>query len=170
MDKAALRIWAKDLRKDLPIKAVSVKLANLLKSEDLYINAKNVMLFYPKKYEINLLSLLEGSKNFYLPRVEGEDIVVCPYQKGDILQTSSFKVYEPCSKAVSADILDLVIVPALAADKNGCRLGYGKGFYDRFLSQNPGKYKTITLLPKELVIEKLPTEKCDIKIDKIITI
>ena len=51
------------------------------------------------------------------------------------MEISNFGIKEPCSEPVAPDILDLIIVPALMVDKNGYRLGYGGGFYDRFLKK-----------------------------------
>ena len=66
MDKQQLRIWAKEERKKLDIKALSDQLVKKLQDTEEYKQAKNVMLFYPKKDEINLLSIIEDeTKKFY---------------------------------------------------------------------------------------------------------
>ncbi|MBQ7450370.1 5-formyltetrahydrofolate cyclo-ligase, partial [bacterium] len=62
-----------------------------------------------------------------------------------------------------------IIVPALSVDKNHYRLGYGKGYYDRFLNNFSVLPKTLTPIFSELIIEKLPRESHDKKIDIIIT-
>lgn len=167
-NKNNLRIFAKNLRKTLPMEEVSFQLVKLLRNDEYYKNSKNVMLFYPKVNEVNLLSILDDNKNFYLPRVNGDDLEVCPYKKGDKLIKSEFGVFEPCNEMVSAEILDLVIVPALIVDKQGYRLGYGGGFYDRFLFENESNFKTLVLLPKELFVEKLPVNEFDKPVDKYI--
>ena len=125
-------------------------------------NAQNVLIFHPMQYEISVLGLLKDTKNFYLPKVCGNELLVCPYS--DKLEKSEFNVCEPCSNPVNADIIELAIVPALMADKDGYRLGYGGGFYDRFLSANP-HIKTIVPIAKELYVEKLPRDEFDVKID-----
>lgn len=168
MDKKThFRTIAKTTRKELDIKTISHKLCELLRGHEEYVKARNIMIFYPLKYEINVLELLNDNKNFYLPKVSGEDLKVCPYT--DELTISEFNVKEPCSEPVSADILDLIIVPALMTDKENYRLGYGGGFYDRFIAKYP-KITTITLLPKELYVEKLPHDDFDIPIDFVITV
>lgn len=141
-----------------------------IRGTDVYKSAKNVLLFYPMRYEINLLDLLDDDKNFYLPKVCGQKLFICPFKKGDKLEKSAcFNVNEPCTAPVDTNILDLIIVPALMVDKYGNRLGYGGGFYDRFLSDNP-LIKTITPIPKELFVEELPIESLDKKIEYIITL
>ena len=131
--KTELRLNAKEQRKNLNIAKISAEAVRLIRGNKLYKNSNHVMLFYPTKYEINLLSLLEDKKNFYLPRVKGKELEICPYKKDDELMLSDLHIKEPQTDPVEPDIIDLVIVPALMADKNNYRLGYGGGYYDRFL-------------------------------------
>jgi len=166
-NKTDLRIKAKNIRKTLDIENISKVLCQKIKLSDIYKNAENVLIFYPLPNEINLLELLSDDKNFFLPRINGENLEICPYKQGDILKESSFKTKEPTSDAKNADILDLIILPALAADKNNYRLGYGKGYYDRLLSVT--KAKTILPISKELVFDKLPIENHDMPVDIVIT-
>ena len=125
------------------------------------------MIFYPLKYEINLLPLLEDDKKFYFPKVDGEELLTCPFEKGVEFQESSLHINEPCSNPVNSDILDLIYVPALAVDKHCYRLGYGGGFYDRFLKGV--KAKTVVPIYREFVVEELPHEDFDKHVDEIIT-
>ena len=162
--KTDLRIYAKELRKSLDIQLLSENFINEIRQLDIYIKAKNVMIFYPKKYEIDLRNLLSDDKNFFLPKVSGQNLLVCPYTEN--MEKSKYNIMEPCSEPVDCEILDLIIVPALMADKQGFRLGYGGGFYDRFLKKCDAK--TISLVAKQLYIDKLPVDEYDVKIDKII--
>lgn len=166
-NKIALRTKAKELRKTLDIEKISSCLLVKIRQTCEYNNAQNIMLFYPKKYETNLLELLKDNKTFYLPRVNGENLEICPYKLGDELKKSEFNVHEPTSIPVEIATIDLIFVPALAIDEQGYRLGYGGGYYDRLLKNFKGV--TICALPKELVIKTLPKESHDIKISKIIT-
>ena len=168
IDKNELRIKAKNIRKNLPMKEISAQLADMIRQNELYKNAQNIMLFYPTEFEVDLRELFNDDKNFYLPKVNGKELLVCPYCEN--LKKSSLGIYEPCSNPVNADILDLVVVPALMADKKGYRLGYGGGFYDRFISKYGKNFKTICPVPKELFIENLPSDDFDMKVDKVITI
>lgn len=70
-------------------------------------------------------------KRVCLPRVEGENIVPAPY--GDKMKKGAFGVFEPLGQAVCADF-EVTVVPLLAVNSRGYRVGYGKGFYDRYLS------------------------------------
>lgn len=160
--KTALRKWAKEERKKYSCDSVLIK--TLIETEE-YKQAKNIMIFYPLKDEVNLLPLLKDkTKNFYLPKIDGKNLLCCPYSEGDELCESCFKTQEP--KTSNAINPDLVIVPALAVDKNNYRLGYGGGFYDRFLAQQ--KCKTIVCIPHQLVVETVYPEEFDVPVDKVI--
>ncbi len=168
-EKKELRIKAKKIRNSLDIKTISENIVKNILDLKVYQEAKNVMIFYPLKYEIHLLALLNGNKNFYLPRVNGSELLVCPYKTGDELIISKFNTKEPTSKPVNPNILDIIFVPALMICDNFNRLGYGGGFYDRFLSQNATNATKIVAIPSQLRIENLPSESFDIKMDIIVT-
>lgn len=164
MSKEELRKKYKNFDKSI----FSSKIVENLKKNEIYKQSKNVMIFYPMSKEVNLLSLIEDeTKNFYLPRIDGNNLLCCPYKSGDELCESCFKTLEPISVACSKSAIDLVIVPALACDKNCYRLGYGGGFYDRFLKNYCGK--KIVCIPTKLVLDTVFPEQHDIKADLIIT-
>lgn len=163
--KDELRVWAKEVRKKYSFCGEKF-VEKLIKLKE-YQHAKHIMFFYPMSDELNLLLLLnDKTKYFYLPRIEENNIVPCPYKKGDALNISKFKTREPISQAVDKSILDIVIIPALCCDKNNCRLGYGGGFYDRFLVDFKGL--KIVCIPKELMVSTIFPENHDIPIDLII--
>lgn len=165
--KTLLRIRFKEERKKFNIEIVSNSIVANIRQENFYRTAKNVMLFYPLKYEINLLDLLQDDKNFYFPKVDGENLLVCPYMSNVTFEKSALNIYEPCSAPVRADILDLIFVPALAVDTDNYRLGYGGGFYDKFLKT----INAFTVVPvyEDFVVDKLPHDDFDIPVDCIIT-
>lgn len=168
--KIDLRIKAKRIRKSLDISKISSLAIFKIRKSDVYKSAKNVLIFYPMRYEINLLDLLDDDKNFYLPKVCGQKLFICPFKKGDKLEKSAcFNVNEPCTEPVDPNKLDLIIVPALMVDKYGNRLGYGGGFYDRFLEEY-STIRTLVPIPKELFVDNLPIEKFDRKIDIVISL
>ncbi|MCD8371996.1 MAG: 5-formyltetrahydrofolate cyclo-ligase, partial [Clostridia bacterium] len=76
--------------------------------------------------------LISSDKQVYLPRVEGKDIVPAPYGE---TKKGAFGVDEPTGPAYAGKI-DVAVIPLLAVDFNGCRLGYGGGYYDRYLSKS----------------------------------
>ena len=166
-EKQKLRKWAKEERKKLDIQALSKVLVQKLVNTPEYKQAKNIMIFYPLKDEVNLLELLDDtSKQFYLPKIDGEKLLCCPYSKDSELCESCFKTKEPLSEPVEKDLIDLVIVPALAVDENNYRLGYGGGFYDRFLQNT--KCKKIVCLPEIFYLKTVFPETYDIPVDKVL--
>jgi len=173
-EKKELRKNAKIIRSSLDVKTISEKIVENIFDLNEFKQANNIMIFYPIGHEVNLLGLLknESTKNFYLPKVQGENLLVCPYKIGDELVISKFKTEEPTSEAIDPDLLDLIFVPALMVDSHNHRLGYGGGFYDKFfyrhtnMAQNATK---IVAIPSALMVDKLPSESFDAKIDIVIT-
>ncbi len=169
--KKQLRKQALELRKTLPIEKISKLIINNLLLSEEYKMAKNILCYYPLENEVNVkFCLNDKSKNWYLPRVNCENLEICKYLGDDFLSEGCFKVLEPTNdKVKNLDLLDLIIVPCVCADKNGYRIGYGKGFYDRFLSSlnfNPLK---IILVPSKLLYESVYPDKFDVKCDIIFT-
>lgn len=167
-NKTDLRARFKTIRKSLDIQKISLNIEENIRLFQPYQNAENVMLFYPTKYEINLLGLLKDNKKFYFPRVKENHLLVCPYSKDTAFEKSEFNINEPCSAPLSPEILDLVIVPALAVDKNNYRLGYGGGFYDRFLKAINNAVSVVPIY-HEFVVNSLPSEVFDVPVDFVIT-
>jgi len=166
--KQELRTLAKQIRAELDMEALSKDLAKKLVQTEEYKSANKIMLFYPLKDEVNLLSLLEDkTKTFYLPKIDGENLLCCPFNSNTELCESCFKTKEPASEPDGEAVPDLIIVPALAVDKNNYRLGYGKGFYDRFLSKI--NTKTIVCIPQKLIVETVCPDDYDISVDIVIS-
>jgi 5-formyltetrahydrofolate cyclo-ligase len=159
-EKTELRNKAKVVRKNLDTEKISVQLCCLVRENEAYRGAKNVMMFYPKAEEFDFRALLSDDKNFYLPRVSGDELEVCPYRIGDNLKKSEFGVLEPESDKVDPNVLDLVIVPALMADKNGYRLGYGGGYYDRFFEDL--ETAAAVICREETMTAAIPTDAHDV--------
>ena len=136
---------------------------------------KNISLYYPISYEVNVLNIINiqffKNFNFLLPVIKKKhSMYFCKWRKNDILRLNSLGIPEPIKSKII--IPDIMLVPMLAFDKNKNRLGYGKGFYDRYLNNLKRKKK------KSLVIgiafyfqkyDKLPTNKNDFRLDYIIT-
>lgn len=73
--------------------------------------------------------LVKAGKKVYLPRVEGDNITAVPY--GDT-ETGAFGIREPVGQAFTGEI-QVTVIPLLAVNLSGARIGYGKGYYDRYL-------------------------------------
>lgn len=166
-NKDDLREKAKNIRANLDMKTISSKIVSNIRNLELYKNSKHVMLFYPLGNEVDLLELLNDNKQFYLPRVNGKNLDVCPYKHGENLLKSSFKVLEPINEAVDKNVLDLVFVPALCVDNKCNRLGYGKGFYDRFLDGFEGV--SIIPIPQSLIFSDICADRHDVCCSEVVT-
>lgn len=168
--KNLLRTKAKSTRVMLNCKSVSHDILKQIDSWTVFKNAVNIMIYHPINNEIDLLDLTKDcDKNFYLPKIENNEICVARYNSADKLVRGMYNINEPCDTALQKpDLLDLIFLPALMVDKWGYRLGYGKGYYDRFLEKIAAK--TITAVPvyEELYCDELPIEAHDKKADYII--
>ena len=146
MDKSTLRILYKDKRDKLSqedIEALSLDIAN--QSLNLPIWHKtyfHVFLPISNKKEVNteyLLHILQGrDKSIVVPKAEFDSgkMKHILLQENTVLKKSSYGIPEPViGIEISPNILEVVFVPLLAYDKKGNRIGYGKGFYDRFLQE-----------------------------------
>ena len=167
MSKSDYRLLAKNIRKSLNIKALSVVATNKIRNLKEYKSAEHVMIYYPLDGELDFRGLLKDNKKFYLPKVSENKLLACPYC--DKFVKSELNIFEPCSEPVSQNVLDFIVVPALMADKDNYRLGYGGGFYDKFLPYCQNAY-TVCVIEKSLFIDSLPTEDFDVKLNKVIVI
>lgn len=146
MEKTALRAKYKALRSELSSKEIeerSLKIANnCLQLSNWDKTYYHIFLPIPGKGEVNteyLLHILHGKdKSVLVPKVmvESSDLAHILLQENTRLVSSSYGVPEPVEGlVVPPKNIDVVFVPLLAYDKHGHRVGYGKGFYDRFLNQ-----------------------------------
>lgn len=171
--KNEYRNFAKKLRSELDIKNISFSICENIKKQDFYKNSKNILGFYPFNNEISLTELYkDGSKNWFLPSIDvsTKEMFIHPYIYGDKLEENRYKVPEPVtSKEINLEKIELIFVPALMADKKGHRLGYGAGYYDRFLPLLKNSCKKILPIPEELFAENLPSDDFDIPVDIVVT-
>ncbi len=125
-------------------RALSQKVALRLLASPLWQEAQAVMLYVAVRGEVQTEFLLakahEQGKRVFLPRCEEEQgyMAACPFEKGHFLAKGHYAIPEPASEA--ADLRNtplLVLVPGLAFDRKGHRLGMGGGYYDRFLASHP---------------------------------
>ena len=140
-----------------------------IQAHPVYQQARVVGLYHPIKNELNILSLLEDQKTFLLPVVDEDQMHYHLFKNGDTLTKSTLQILEPKDNPVMDDTLELIIVPALAVSKDGHRIGYGKGFFDKFI-QTHAHIKTLTVVLDFQVIEKLPVEKHDQHIQTVIVL
>ena len=135
----------------------------------------NIAFYYPSNFELNVLKFLEFnnilSQNILLPVIDKNDLMnFFSWKKNDVLFVNQYGILEPLKSKVK--IPDVILVPVLAFDKNKYRLGYGKGFYDRYLNKYLKRFKNILTVGVAFSFQKhhkLPRNKNDAKLDLIIT-
>jgi 5-formyltetrahydrofolate cyclo-ligase len=106
-----------------------------------------------------------------LPRMQGRQLAFHAWKPGDaLIVTGSFAIPEPGAKAKERRP-DLVLVPLLAFDRDGYRLGYGGGFYDRYLSEHRAKrtIRAIGIAYAAQQMETLPHTPTDERLDAVVT-
>lgn len=136
--------------------------------------ATRILLYHSLADEVNTHQFIQDwcdKKEIYLPRVNGEQLQLAHFRNADDLELGSYSIIEPKASAISdIDIndIDLVVLPAMAIDRHGNRLGRGKGFYDRLLQDYTAGYK-IGIIYDYQLLDNIPANEHDIRIDKIIT-
>lgn len=109
-----------------------------------------------------------GRKRFFLPRVNGVNLELLPYEQ-TALHLGAFQIEEPDgNELIDPQTIDLIIVPAVALDRNCNRLGRGKGFYDRLLRDL--RATTIGVgYDFQLITDGIPVDPHDVQLDFVIT-
>ena len=135
--------------------------------------------YYPKGSEVNTLDILnkvlEEQKILALPAIVADTIFFYKissmnYFNGDQMILSKFGIKEPSpSTADLIEYIDLLIVPGIAFDRNGYRIGYGRGFYDRYLQRKKYAFSVGLGFELQLLDEDLPHEKFDQRVNAIAT-
>jgi 5-formyltetrahydrofolate cyclo-ligase len=106
-----------------------------------------------------------------LPRIEDGDLVAVAYEPGDPLRETSFGAREPADGTILApEVLERVVTPGVAFDRSGHRIGYGGGFYDRFLRCTRWGVPRIAIaFDLQVLPRELPVGSFDLGVDVIVT-
>ena len=175
--KTKLRRDLLEKRKTLPQPVQQKKSDLVLKtllSEEAFANASSVALYFPINGEVDTREIfrkcVELEKKVFFPKTRGSDLVFLRARNIEELTPGTFFIPEPPADAEYArsDELDLVLVPGVAFDLSGNRIGYGKGFYDRFLKDIP-RHIRFGLAYRFQVLENVPSHETDVKTGRIIT-
>lgn len=165
MDKAELRRWAKEVRKNLPTGVVSQALNRHLAQFLQAHRAQHILLYSAFGSELDPAELQRlYPATYYLPRARTYQLEVHPLPCRLVKHKYGF--WEPAAQTPKVDpaLLDTVLVPGLAFDPWGHRLGYGQGFYDRFLARLPAHIQTIGLVAEALILPALPHDPWDVPV------
>lgn len=132
--------------------------------------AEKILIYHSLPDELDTRRFLDKWKNrkkFFLPRVNGVNLEILPYEESR-LEIGSFHIEEPSGDELHpVEEIEVIIVPGVAFDRKGHRLGRGKGYYDRLL-QTAAATKIGVGYEFQLV-EEIPVEPHDVRMDIIIT-
>lgn len=175
-DKIRKEILAK--RNILSDKDINKKSDSIIKNLASYIeNVQNIMIFMDMKTEVKITKLLElyPKKNFFISKIinsKNREMKINKYNKNELI-LHKFGYYESSSNDFyDEEILDVVIVPALAFDSKKNRIGFGGGYYDTFLEKVRKKNNKVLFIGvcyDFQIIDSVPTEKHDVTLDFVIS-
>ncbi|WP_412559744.1 5-formyltetrahydrofolate cyclo-ligase [Winogradskyella sp. MIT101101] len=180
MTKSELRKKYKSLRKPLSLDDIedySLSIANQLLKLDIWDKSfYHIFLTIEEQKEINteyILNILAGKdKNIVISKSNFEDFSMTHYLLTDstTIKKNNYNIPEPIDGIpIASEQLEVVFVPLLAFDKTGNRVGYGKGFYDRFLKQCKPETIKIGLSFFEAETENFEAVDNDVKLDYCVT-
>lgn len=150
-------------------------LCETLKNSSQIIDSDCIMAFYPLWDEIDIKPFishaLSCNKTILLPEVtDGENMQLRQLTPNAPMTLGALGTSVPEGEVfTNYNAIDSVIVPGVAFDKQGNRMGRGKGYYDRFLPLMENAYKIGVCFPFQLLQETMPHEEHDIKMDEVIT-
>lgn len=149
--------------------AAAQRVFDTVRSMAAFMVARRVLLYHSLPDELSTHLFFEnspGDKTYYLPRVNGLDLEILPYERSR-MHLGSFRIEEPDGDdTVDIDDIDLVIVPAVAYDRHGNRVGRGKGYYDRLLSRS--RATTIGICYDFQLFDEFDTDEFDIPVDYVV--
>ena len=135
-----------------------------------FMMADNILMYHSLPDELSTIRFLKkwhDRKRFFLPRVNGVNLDLLPYEESR-LELGSFHIEEPTGEDYAdVDDIELMIIPAVAFDRKGNRLGRGKGFYDRLLATS--KAMKIGVGYEFQLFDSIPSEPHDVAMDMVIT-
>ena len=153
------------------LKIASKKIQKKLDKIFAFKNAKKIGVYYPIGSEIFtqdiIQELLSKGREVFLPKVIGESMEFRKIIDFSSLEPGNFDIMEPKEECPGDNNLDVILIPTVGISQTGVRLGYGYGFYDRFLAKN--KTVAISLTLEKQIIKNIPKSEHDIIMDWIVT-
>ena len=153
------------------LKIASKKMQKRINKVYAFKDAQKIGLYYPIGSEILtqdiIQELISKGKEVFLPKVIGKNMEFRKIEDFGSLEIGNFDIMEPKEDCKVENELDIIVVPTVGISPTGVRLGYGHGYYDKFLE---GKNTTtISLVLEKQIIKNIPKSEHDINMDWIIT-
>ncbi|MBO5054103.1 MAG: 5-formyltetrahydrofolate cyclo-ligase [Muribaculaceae bacterium] len=135
-----------------------------------FVMANHILVYHSLPDELPTIAFIDkwsSLKTFYLPRVNGIDLDILPYDRSR-LSLGAFHIEEPQGDDIcDIENIDMIVVPGVAYDRHGNRVGRGKGYYDRLLARS--KAIKVGVAYDFQLVDDIDAEPHDIKVDFIIT-
>lgn len=175
MDKSQLRRMIREKKQAMTLEQIdtaSRDLAKQLFATEQYRNAKTLYGYLPYNQEVRTVPVLEQAlrdgKRVAVPKVYGDEMRFIYIADLTQIEKGYAGIPEPVADGpVAGDPTALVLMPGLAFDAEGHRIGYGGGFYDRFLANEPG-HPTVALCYGFQMMDSLETEEFDVPVDLVL--
>ena len=175
MDKKELRGRIRQRKREMTeeeIRSRSEALGKLFRESQLYQEAKAIYGYLPYNQEVRTVPMLEQAirdgKRVAVPKVFGDEMRFIWLEDMSQVEKGYAGIPEPVNDGpVADDTGALVLMPGLAFDPQGHRIGYGGGFYDRFLEKEPN-HPTLALCYEFQMLPRLETEAHDIPVDRVL--
>ena len=178
-DKKELRRQVKARKAEMPAdlrNRLSDEICRLVMQSYAWQQAKVVLLYMSMTDEVNTATLIRqawnNGKTILLPTCVGDDLVLRVYEGDEHLRVGAYGIVEPTGRIFGEEeygAISLVVVPGMAFDKNGGRLGRGRGFYDRLLPKLQACRKIGVCWGCQMV-DKVPVKENDVRMDEVISI
>lgn len=173
-EKKALRIEIRQLKRACPLeerRRKSLSVWEKVERDEVFQQAETVLAYWSMDDEVythDFVNKWAGSKTLLLPCVKGDELELRYFDGEERLQPGEgYAIPEPVGELFTDwGKIDLILVPGVAFDKSGNRLGRGKGYYDKVLKQT-GAYKLGVCFDFQLV-ERVPVEPHDVKMDRVV--
>ena len=175
MDKKALRREIREKKREMTAEEIvqrSTRLGELFADTQVYRDAKTIYGYLPYNQEVRTVPMLEQAmkdgKKVAVPKCYGDEMRFIYMDDLSKVEKGYANIPEPIvDEPIADDETALVLMPGLAFDPQGHRIGYGGGFYDKFLAQEPN-HPTLALCYDFQMFEKLETEEFDIPVDTVL--
>ena len=175
MDKKTLRQQIRKLKQTMTpaqIADKSRRLQELFLQTEEYRSAKTLYMYLPYNQEVRTVPILEQAvadgKTVAVPKVYGDTMQFIQITSMDQTAPGYSGIPEPIADGpIASDPTALVLMPGLAFDKEGRRIGYGGGYYDKFLAAEPD-HPTVALCYDFQILDSLPLDNFDIPVDRVL--
>ena len=175
MDKKELRRMIREQKRamtEAEIVSRSEALGQLFLASEAYKNAGTIYGYLPYNQEVRTVPMLEQAlrdgKRVAVPKCYGDEMRFIFMDDLSKVEKGYAGIPEPIAdEPVADDVTALVLMPGLAFDPEGHRIGYGGGFYDKFLEAEPG-HPTLALCYEFQMLPHLETEEHDIPVDYVL--